>query len=133
MEETLALIKPDAVKRNIIGNIVSLIEKNGFTIKKMKMIKMSDVLAKNFYSVHEGKPFFDELIKYMTSDNIVAIVLQRDNAVIAYRKLIGATNPKDAEENTIRKLYALNQSQNSVHGSDSIENAQSEISILFDD
>ena len=133
MEETLALIKPDAVKRNIIGNIVALIEKDGFTIKKMKMMQLSENTAKNFYSVHADKPFYSNLIEYMTSGNIVALVLERDNAVSAYRKLIGATNPMEADNNTIRKLYAIDQSHNSVHGSDSIENAQNEISIIFNE
>ena len=133
MEETLALIKPDAVERNIIGNILSLIEGDGFIIKKMKMMKMSNEVAKSFYSVHAEKPFYDKLVEYMTSGNIVALVLERDNAVSAYRKLIGATNPKEAEDNTIRKKYAIDQSYNSVHGSDSIENAKNEISIIFND
>tara|TARA_B100001113_G_C20564969_1_gene386355 strand:+ start:101 stop:502 length:402 start_codon:yes stop_codon:yes gene_type:complete len=133
MEETLALIKPDAVERNIIGNILSLIEGDGFIIKKMKMMKMSNEVAKSFYSVHAEKPFYDKLVEYMTSGNIVALVLERDNAVSAYRKLIGATNPKEAEDNTIRKKYAIDQSYNSVHGSDSIENAKNEISIIFNE
>ena len=133
MEETLALIKPDAVERNIIGNILSLIEGDGFIIKKMKMMKMSNEVAKSFYSVHAEKPFYDKLVEYMTSGNIVALVLERDNAVSAYRRLIGATNPQDAEDNTIRKKYAIDQSYNSVHGSDSIDNAKNEISIIFNE
>ena len=133
MEETLALIKPDAVERNIIGNILSLIEGDGFIIKKMKMMKMSNEVAKSFYSVHAEKPFYDKLVEYMTSGSIVALVLERDNAVLAYRQLIGATNPKEAEDNTIRKKYAIDKSYNSVHGSDSIENAKNEISIIFNE
>ena len=133
MEETLALIKPDAVERNIIGNILSLIEGDGFIIKKMKMMKMSNEVAKSFYSVHAEKPFYEKLVEYMTSGNIVALVLERDNAVSAYRKLIGATNPKEAEDNTIRKKYAIDQSYNSVHGSDYIDNAKNEISIIFNE
>jgi len=133
MEETLALIKPDAVKRNIIGNILLLIEEDGFKIKKMKMMKMTDEVAKSFYSIHADKPFYNKLIEYMTSGNIVALVLERDNAVSAYRRLIGATNPNDAEDNTIRKKYAIDQSYNSVHGSDSIDNAKNEISIIFNE
>ena len=133
MEETLALIKPDAVKRNIIGNILLLIEEDGFKIKKMKMMKMTDEVAKSFYSIHADKPFYSKLIEYMTSGNIVALVLERDNAVSAYRRLIGATNPNDAEDNTIRKKYAIDQSYNSVHGSDSIDNAKNEISIIFNE
>ncbi len=133
MEETLALIKSDAVKRNIIGNIILLIEKDGFTIKKMKTMKMTKEIANKFYSIHSEKPFYNKLIEYMTSGNIVALVLERDNAVLAYRQLIGATNPEEAEDNTIRKLYAIDQSYNSVHGSDSIDNAKNEISIIFNE
>jgi len=131
METTLALIKPDAVQRNIVGQIITMIENDGFLIKKMKLMKMSDELAKKFYSVHEGKEFFSKLIKYMTSGDIVALVLVKEDAISSYRKLIGATDPETAEENTIRKLFAIDKSFNSVHGSDSIENAQSEISIIF--
>lgn len=131
METTLALIKPDAVERNIIGEIISMIENDGFLIKKMKIMKMSEELAKKFYAIHEGKEFFDKLIKYMTSGNIVALVLEKDDAITSYRKLIGSTDPETAAENTIRKLFAIDKSFNSVHGSDSEENAQNEISIIF--
>ena len=131
METTLALIKPDAVQRNIVGQIITMIENDGFLIKKMKLMKMSDELAKKFYSVHEGKEFFSKLIKYMTSGDIVALVLVKEDAISSYRKLIGSTDTETAEENTIRKLFAIDKSFNSVHGSDSIENAQSEISIIF--
>ncbi len=131
MEQTLALIKPDAVKRNIIGNIISMIENDGFVIKKMKMVRMTEQLAKEFYSVHKGKSFFDKLIGYMTSGYIVALVIEKDNAIESYRSLIGSTDPNEAEDNTIRKLYAIDKSFNSVHGSDSIENAKIEISAIF--
>jgi nucleoside-diphosphate kinase len=94
---------------------------------------MSEQLAKTFYSIHEGKPFYDKLIKYITSGSIVALVLEKENAVASYRQLIGATDPTKAEDNTIRKLYALDKSYNSVHGSDSLENAELEISIIFGD
>jgi len=133
MEETLALIKPDAVKRNIIGKILLLIEEDGFTIKKIKMMKMTEEVAKQFYSVHSKKPFYTKLIEYMTSGSIVALILEKDNAVVAYRQLIGSTNPEEAEDNTIRKLYAIDQSHNSVHGSDSVVNARNEISIIFNE
>ena len=103
METTLALIKPDAVQRNIVGQIITMIENDGFLIKKMKLMKMSDELAKKFYSVHEGKEFFSKLIKYMTSGDIVALVLVKEDAISSYRKLIGSTDPETAEENTIRK------------------------------
>ena len=106
METTLALIKPDAVQRNIVGQIITMIENDGFLIKKMKLMKMSDELAKKFYAVHEGKEFFNKLIKYMTSGHIVALVLDKEDAILSYRKLIGSTDPETAEENTIRKLFA---------------------------
>jgi nucleoside-diphosphate kinase len=131
METTLALIKPDAVQRNIVGQIITMIENDGFLIKKMKLMKMSDELAKKFYAVHEGKEFFNKLIKYMTSGHIVALVLDKEDAISSYMKLIGSTDPETAEENTIRKLFAIDKSFNSVHGSDSVENAQNEISIIF--
>ena len=131
METTLALIKPDAVQRNIVGQIITMIENDGFIIKKMKLMKMSDELAKKFYAVHEEKEFFNKLIKYMTSGHIVALVLDKEDAILSYRKLIGSTDPETAEENTIRKLFAIDKSFNSVHGSDSVENAQNEISIIF--
>ena len=131
MSRTLALIKPDAVKRNIIGNIIAMIEEDGFSIVEMKLMKMSRSLAEEFYSCHVGKPFFEKLINYMTSDRIVALILERDNAVNVYRKLIGATDPKIADAGTIRKKYAIDKSYNSVHGSDSDENANKEILIIF--
>ena len=131
MSQTLALIKPDAVERNIIGKIISLIENDGFIIKDIKLIKMSRSIAEEFYSCHKGKSFFEKLINYMTSGETVALVLERENAVENYRLLIGATDPQTAQDGTIRKLYAIDKSYNSVHGSDSNENAKREISIIF--
>ena len=131
MEQTLALIKPDAVERNLIGKILAMIEHDNFTIKHMKLTKMSQPVAKTFYSIHEGKSFFDKLIKYMTSGSVVALILDKENAVASFRKLVGTTDPNTAADNTIRKLYALDKSFNSVHGSDSIENAKIEMSIIF--
>ena len=131
MNRTLALIKPDAVERNLIGNIITVIENDGFTIKDMKLMKMTVPVAKKFYACHEGKPFFEKLIKYMTSGKIVALVLEKNDAVTSYRDLIGSTDPQTANEGTIRKLYAIDKSYNSVHGSDSDENASKEISIIF--
>ncbi len=131
MNQTLALIKPDAVERNIIGKIISLIETDGFIIKDMKLIKMSRSIAEEFYSCHKDKSFFEKLINYMTSGETVALILERENAVENYRLLIGATDPQIAEEGTIRKQYAIDKSYNSVHGSDSNENAKREISIIF--
>ena len=131
MDRTLALIKPDAVERNLIGTIITVIENDGFTIKDMKLMKMTVPVAKKFYACHEGKPFFEKLIKYMTSGKIVALVIEKNDAVTSYRNLIGSTDPQTADEGTIRKLYAIDKSYNSVHGSDSDENASKEISIIF--
>jgi len=133
MEQTLALIKPDAVERNLIGKILAMIEYDNFRIKHMKLTKMSVPLAKTFYSVHEGKSFFDKLIKYMTSGSVVALVLEKEDAVASFRQLVGTTDPNTAADNTIRKLYAIDKSYNSVHGSDSIKNAKIEMSIIFGD
>ena len=133
MEQTLALIKPDAVERNLIGKILAMIEYDNFRIKHMKLTKMSEPLAETFYSIHKGKSFFDKLIKYMTSGSVVALVLEKKNAVVSFRQLVGTTDPNTAAENTIRKLYAIDKSFNSVHGSDSIKNAKIEMSIIFGD
>lgn len=131
MSLTLALIKPDAVQRNLIGNIITLIEKNDFVIKDIKLMKMSKKIAQEFYSCHKEKSFYGNLITYMTSGEIVALILEKHNAVTSYRDLIGSTDPKNAKDGTIRQLYALDKSHNSVHGSDSDENASREISIIF--
>lgn len=131
MSLTLALIKPDAVQRNLIGNIITLIEKNDFVIKDIKLMKMSKKIAQEFYSCHKEKSFYGNLITYMTSGEIVALILEKHNAVTSYRNLIGSTDPKNAEDGTIRQLYALDKSHNSVHGSDSDENASREITIIF--
>ena len=131
MSLTLALIKPDAVQRNLIGNIITLIEKNDFVIKDIKLMKMSKKIAQEFYSCHKEKSFYGNLITYMTSGEIVALILEKHNAVTSYRDLIGSTDPKNAEAGTIRQLYALDKSHNSVHGSDSDENASRELSIIF--
>jgi nucleoside-diphosphate kinase len=133
MEQTLALIKPDAVERNLIGKILAMIEYDNFRIKHMKLTKMSEPLAETFYSIHKGKSFFDKLIKYMTSGSVVALVLEKENAVASFRQLVGTTDPNTAADNTIRKLYAIDKSFNSVHGSDSIKNAKIEMSIIFGD
>ena len=133
MEQTLALIKPDAVERNLIGKILAMIEYDNFKIKHMKLTKMSEPLAETFYSIHKGKSFFDKLIKYMTSGSVVALVLEKKNAVVSFRQLVGTTDPNTAADNTIRKLYAIDKSFNSVHGSDSIKNAKIEMSIIFGD
>ena len=131
MNRTLALIKPDAVDRNIIGEIIALIEQKGFTIRDMKFMKMSQSIAEKFYEAHKEKSFYDKLVTYMTSGNIIALILEKDNAVKLFRDLIGSTDPQLADEGTIRKLYAIDKSFNSVHGSYSDANAEREISIIF--
>ena len=131
MELTLSIIKPDAVKRNITGEINSLIEKNDMKIVAQKMIHLSIEDAKKFYGVHKERAFFDDLCKYMISYPIVVQVLMGKDIVSRYRKLMGATNPSNADDNTIRKLYGLSVEENSVHGSDSKENAEIEIDFFF--
>lgn len=129
--KTLAIIKPDAVGDNHIGEIISMINKAGFKIKALKMIKLSKDAAKAFYEIHKDRPFYDELVEYMTSGPCVPIVLEKQNAVEDYRKLIGATDPAKAAEGTVRKLYAKSVQFNAVHGSDSDENATREIAFFF--
>ena len=133
MDRTFSIIKPDATKRNLTGSINSVIEKNGLRIIAQKRIKMTNEQAKKFYDVHNDKPFFADLVEYMTSEPVVVQVLQADNAVKKYREVMGATNPENAEEGTIRKLFALNVQENSVHGSDSDENALKEIEFFFNE
>lgn len=129
--KTLAILKPDSVKKDYIGNIVTMILKDGFKIKGMKMIKMSPESAKTFYLVHKERPFYNDLVEYMTSGPCVPIALEKENAVAEFRKLIGATDPTQAEEGTVRKLYAKDKAENAVHGSDSDENAAIEIAHFF--
>ena len=131
MSKTLAIIKPDAVQKDYTGEIISMIIKAGFKIKAMKMTQLSKSSAEGFYEVHKERPFFNDLVAYMTSGPCVPIALERENAVEEYRKLIGATDPKKAAEGTVRKLYAVDIQMNAVHGSDSDENAEKEISHFF--
>ena len=133
MDRTFSIIKPDATKRNLTGSINSLIEKNGLRIIAQKRIKLTTEQAQKFYAVHNEKPFFSELVEYMTSEPVVVQVLYGENAVKKYREVMGATNPENAEEGTIRKLFALNVQENSVHGSDSDENASKEIEFFFNE
>ena len=128
---TLAIIKPDAVNDNHVGEIIAMINKAGFKIKALKMMKLSVDAAKAFYEIHKEKPFYGELVEYMTSGPCVPIALEKENAVEDYRKLIGATNPANAAEGTVRKLYARSVQFNAVHGSDSDENAAREIAFFF--
>ncbi|HHF4963303.1 nucleoside-diphosphate kinase [Haemophilus influenzae] len=132
-ERTFSIIKPDAVKRNLIGAILTRFEQNGFKIIASKMVRLTREQAEGFYAEHQGKEFFAPLVEYMMSSPIVVSVLEKENAVKDYRTLIGTTNPETAEEGTIRKDFALSQGENSVHGSDSIENANREIAYFFTD
>ena len=132
-EQTLSIIKPDAVERNLENEIKTLFKKNGFTILKEKKIQIEKSEAEKFYKVHETKPFYNDLCNYLSSGPIVAMVLEKDNAVLENRDLMGATNPKDAKEGTIRKKYGISIDKNSVHGSDSIDNAKIEIDFFFKD
>ena len=131
MERTFSIIKPDATKRNISGRINQIIEENGLRIIAQKRIKLSSDQAIKFYSIHNKKPFFNDLINYMTSGPVVVQVLESNNAVDKYREIMGATNPEKAKNGTIRKILALNVQENSVHGSDSIKNAKNEINFFF--
>ncbi len=131
MSRTFSIIKPDATKRNITGAINKIIENNNLRIVAQKRLKLSKIQAEEFYSIHREKPFFKDLIEYMTSGAVLVQVLDGDNAVENYRKVMGATNPDNADKGTIRELYALNIQENSFHGSDSEENAKIEISFFF--
>ena len=131
MHKTFSIIKPDATKRNITGSINKLIEESGLRIIAQKRIQLTNDQAKNFYDVHREKPFFGDLIEYMTSEPVIVQVLSGENCVEKYRSIMGATNPENAENGTIRKLFALNVQENSVHGSDSVENAEIEINFFF--
>tara|TARA_B100000963_G_scaffold278352_1_gene246733 strand:- start:779 stop:1189 length:411 start_codon:yes stop_codon:yes gene_type:complete len=133
IEQTLSIIKPDAVERNLDNEIKQMFIKNGFNISQEKKIQIEKSEAEKFYKVHETKPFYNDLCSYLSSGPIVAMVLEKENAVIDNRKLMGATNPKDAEEGTIRQKYGISIDKNSVHGSDSLENAKIEIDFFFKD
>ncbi|MEN3037672.1 MAG: nucleoside-diphosphate kinase [Candidatus Kryptonium sp.] len=130
-ERTLAILKPDCVRKNLIGKVISHIEEAGFRIVAMKMLKLTTEQAKAFYYVHREKSFYNDLVNFMTSGKVVAMVLEKENAVSDFRELIGATDPKEAKEGTIRRLYADSKQENIVHGSDSVENAKFEISFFF--
>ena len=133
VEQTLSIIKPDAVERNLENEIKKIFKSNGFAILKEKKIQIEKSEAEKFYKVHETKPFYNDLCAYLSSGPIVVMVLEKENAVLANRELMGATNPKDAEEGTIRKKYGISIDKNSVHGSDSVENAKIEIDFFFKD
>ena len=131
IEQTLSIIKPDAVERNLDNEIKELFKSNGFKIVDEKKIQIEKVEAEKFYKVHETKSFYNDLCAYLSSGPIVVMILEKENAVLANRDLMGATNPKDAAEGTIRKKYGISIDKNSVHGSDSIENAKIEIDFFF--
>ena len=131
LQRTLSIIKPDAVKRHLIGAILARFEQQGFNIAAAKMVLLSREEAEGFYAEHQGKPFFEPLVEYMTSTPVFVSVLEKENAVQDYRTLIGTTNPETAAEGTIRRDFALNQRENSVHGSDSPESAAREIAYFF--
>ncbi len=131
IEQTLSIIKPDAVERNLIEEIKNIFIKNKLNIKESKKIHITKDEAAEFYKVHQSKPFYNELCSYLSSGPIVVMILEGMNAVVENRKLMGATNPKEAQENTIRKLYGISIDKNSVHGSDSEDNAKKEIEFFF--
>jgi|TARA_B110000285_G_C14886679_1_gene496535 nucleoside-diphosphate kinase len=133
IEQTLSIIKPDAVERNLTEDIKSIFKKNNLKILNSKKIHISKEEASEFYKVHQSKPFYSDLCAYLASGPLLVMILEGENAVALNRKLMGATNPKDAEPNTIRKLFGISIDKNSVHGSDSVENAKIEINFFFKD
>ena len=133
LEQTLSIIKPDAVERNLENEIKAMFQNDGFSILKEKKIQIEKSEAENFYKVHQTKPFYNDLCSYLASGPIVVMVLERSDAVLRNRELMGATNPKDAKDGTIRKKYGISIDKNSVHGSDSLENAKIEIDFFFKD
>lgn len=130
MQKTLGIIKPDATERKLVGDILSDIQKSDLSLVGLKMVKLDRQTAEEFYQEHKEKPFFNDLVDFMTSREIVVFALEGDDAVSKYRKLMGATNPEDADEGTLRKKYALSKSENSVHGSDSLDSAIRELKIF---
>ncbi|AEA34180.1 nucleoside-diphosphate kinase [Hippea maritima] len=133
VERTLSIIKPDCVAAKNAGKVISMLEENGFNIIGMKKIHLTKKQAKKFYIVHKDRPFYDSLTDFMSEGPIVVMVLEKENAIADYRKLMGATNPEEAEEGTIRKLYGSNIERNAVHGSDSEESANYEIKFFFNE
>ena len=131
IEQTLSIIKPDAVERNLDNEIKEMFKNNGFSIVNEKKIQIEKSEAEKFYKVHETKPFYNDLCTYLSSGPIVVMILEKDNAVLANRELMGATNPVEAQEGTIRKKYGISIDKNSVHGSDSVENAKIEIDFFL--
>lgn len=131
VERTLAILKPDCVRKRLVGEVVMRIQKAGFNVLGIKMVRLTKETAGAFYAVHKGRPFYDGLVEFMSSGPCVPIALEKENAVADFRTLIGATDPKEAAEGTIRKLYADNKGENIVHGSDSPENGRTEVAFFF--
>ncbi len=131
IERTLAIIKPDCVRKGVVGEVIRRVQSAGFTIRALKMVKMSKKEAEGFYAVHKGKPFFDELTDFMSSGPCVPMVLEKENAIEDYRRLIGATDPAEAAAGSVRKDLATSKGQNCVHGSDSVENGRLETAYFF--
>jgi nucleoside-diphosphate kinase len=131
MERTLVMIKPDGVQRNLIGKVISIFEEKGLRVVALKKVKLSKEQAKQFYAVHKERPFFESLTDYMSSGPVVAMVLEGEQAIKKVREIMGATDPKEAQEGTIRKLFAIDKEKNTVHGSDSPESAAKEIPFFF--
>ena len=130
-EQTLIIVKPDAVKRNLVEEILSRFEKKGFTISKQKMLNFTTEMARQFYSAHSSKSFFDELVSFITSGDVVAAIIERDNAVSLTREIIGNTNPKEASAGTIRGDFGISITENSIHASDSREGFDKEVNVVF--
>lgn len=131
MEQTLAIIKPDAVGRNLTARILALLEEDGFRIRALRMMRLSEAQAKEFYAVHSGRPFYDSLVAFMTSGPVVPVLLERDDAVARLRQVIGATDPAEAEDGTVRALYAESKERNSIHASDAQDTAARETRFFF--
>lgn len=133
MERTLCIIKPDAIKKKVQGSIIQMLLDAGFTIRGMKLIQLSKEQAQKFYEVHKERPFYGELVDFMTSGPVIPIALEKENAVVDYRTLIGATDPAEAAEGTVRKRFASSKAENAIHGSDSVENGKIEVEFFFPD
>jgi nucleoside-diphosphate kinase len=131
LERTLCIIKPDAVRKKVQGKIIQMLLDAGFSIRGMKLVKLTAEQAEKFYEIHKERPFYRDLVEYMTSGPVIPIALEKENAVADYRKLIGATDPAEAEEGTVRKMFAASKQENAVHGSDSSENGKIEVSFFF--
>ncbi|MCS6808949.1 MAG: nucleoside-diphosphate kinase [Bacteroidota bacterium] len=131
MERTLAICKPDAVRKNVVGEIITMISNAGFKIIGLKMLRLTKEQAGAFYAVHKERPFYEELVEFMCSGPVVVLALEKENAVADYRTLIGATDPAEAAEGTIRKRFAASKGENAVHGSDSVENGKYEVAFFF--